>query len=387
MIEPLNNTPSSKGNINSAPENSEAKKSKDITLLKGKKSKTKLFKQKELIQFYSGVASMLKAQINTADALKYYAEGLPNKQMTNCLMDIRKQINGGVSIPHAFNSTNKFDSMTLGLIKAGVESGKLNEAFSDLAQRATTQLAFKKKIRKATLIPAIVMPTLLGLFIYSQVNIVPQVKEMIGGSGFEPDGMVKFFFDMSDTVIRIWPALVITLLTITIVIAVSSKVKAAIVGIAMSRWNLLRKLIMGLRQMTFLGVIRLLNDNGINLSKSIRTSAVAVSGTPFQSELVEAADKYEKSGVPLSIAFSKYTSVDDQVIHMLSIGEKSASLGVQLKMLTQMYEEDCDQIMEDFTNIVSFIVLLIAVSLVAMVFLSTFMPIFLMGPELMKQAL
>lgn len=359
--------------------------SKEIKLFGG--GKAKVFSQKDLIQFYRGVSSMLKAQINTADALKYYADGLPNKQMSECLLQVRKQINGGVSIHQAFKTTNRFDDMTLGLIKAGVESGRLFEAFNDLAQRCATQMAFKKKIRKATLIPSIVMPTLIGLFIYSQVKIVPQVKGMVDNGDYQPTGLVKFFFDMSDTVIKIWPMLVLTLLSIVIILAISSKLRAAITGITMSRWGLLRRMIMGLRQMTFLGVIRLLNDNGINLSKSIRTSAVAVTGTPFHSELIEAADKYEKAGVPLSIAFSKYTSVDDQVVHMLSIGEKSASLGIQLKMLTQMYEDDCEQVMEDFTNTVSFVVLLLAVSLVALVFLSTFMPIFLMGPEMMKQSM
>ncbi len=391
MIEPPKTTPQSPAAALISPkkEKSTSHANKEVQLFKSKKpNKAKLFPQKELIKFYRGIASMLRAQINTADALKYYAEGLPNKQMAGALLEIRTQINGGISIHQAFKSVKRFDEMTLGLVKAGVESGKLYEAFGDLADRAATQLMFKKKIRKATLIPAIVMPVLIGLFIYSQVKIIPQIKEMVrGGGDIELGGLVKFFFDMSDAVIKYWPPFVVTLIIIVSIIAFSKKLKAAITAIAMSRWTLLRKLIMGLRQMTFLGVIRLLNDNGINLSKSIRTGATSVNGTPFHDELNEAADKYEKSGVPLSTAFAKYTSVDDQVVHMFSIGEKSASMGVQLKMLTRMYEEDCDQLMDDFTNLVSFAALLIAVTLVALVFISTFMPVFLMGPEMMKQAL
>ena len=391
MIEPPKTTSQSPAAALTSPKKAKSTSlaQKEIQLFKSKNpNKVKTFHQKELIKFYRGVASMLRAQINTADALKYYAEGLPNKQMANTLLEIRNQINAGVSIHQAFKSVKRFDEMTLGLVKAGVESGKLYEAFGDLAERAAIQIAFKKKIRKATLIPSVVMPVLIGLFIYSQVKIIPQIKQMVStGGNLELGGLVKFFFDMSDTVIEYWPPFVLILIAIVAIIAFSKKLKAAITGIAMSRWTLLRKLIMALRQMTFLGVIRLLNDNGINLSKSIRTGATSVSGTPFHDELNEAADKYEKSGVPLSTAFAKYTSVDDQVVHMLSIGEKSASMGVQLKMLTRMYEDDCDQLMEDFTNIVSFVVLLIAVSLVALVFISTFMPVFLMGPEMMKNAL
>jgi Type II secretion system (T2SS), protein F len=81
----------------------------------------------------------------------------------------------------------------------------------------------------------------------------------------------------------------------------------------------------------------------------------------IKKELRDAADKYEHSGVPLSTAFAKYTSVDSQVTHMLSIGEKSASLDAQLGMLAEMYEEDLQNHMTAFAATVSFLVLIIAV--------------------------
>jgi type IV pilus assembly protein PilC len=137
-----------------------------------------------------------------------------------------------------------------------------------------------------------------------------------------------------------------------------------------------------LKQMTFIATIKLLHSNGINLAKSIRVSANSVKGTPFYNELREAADKYEHSGVPLSTAFAKYTSADSQVTHMLSIGEKSASLDSQLEMLSEMYEEDAESHMAAFAGAISFAVLLIAA-----VFIGTFLPIFLMGPKMMQSGI
>jgi type II secretory pathway component PulF len=72
---------------------------------------------------------------------------------------------------------------------------------------------------------------------------------------------------------------------------------------------------------------------------------------------------------------------------MLSIGEKSASLDSQLGMLAQMYEEDSTNHMAAFTATVSFLVLLIAVGLIAAVFIGTFLPIFLMGPKMMNSGI
>ncbi|MFC5049941.1 type II secretion system F family protein [Rubritalea spongiae] len=350
-------------------------------------NKPKTFKTKALIQFYKGVASMLRAQINTADALKYYADGLPDKVMADALIKIKDDIASGISVYDAFRRSKRFDDMTLGLIKAGMDSGKLDSAFKDLAERAETDLKFKKQIRKIVLIPSFVFPGLIIAFIYSQTKIVPQIKDMVVTGDYEPQGPVRFFFTLSDFVIKWWPLGVCILIAIVLAFVLSDKLRQTVTVLAMSKIRILRKLIQGVRQATFLGVIKLLHSNGINMAKAIRTSATAVKGTPFHDELLQAADQYEKAGVPLAIAFTKYTSVDDQVVHMLAIGEKSASMGVQLSMLTQMYEDDCDQHMEDFTNILNFFVMGGAVSLVAFVFLSVFMPVFLMGPEMMQQAM
>ncbi len=352
-----------------------------------KASKTKEFNKKTLISLFRGLASMLRAQINTADALKYYAQGLNDKVMADTLIKVREEIASGVNIHEAFRRTGRFSDMVIGLIQAGSDAGQLNEAFKSLAARFTSELHFNKAIRKATLMPSVIISVLVGAFIVSQVKIVPQVEEMLAGVGAKPDGMTAISFKVSHITQSVWMFVVPIVFGLGVVIWRSDKVRNLILGLAMSKWRLLRQLIMSLRQMTFLSTIKLLHANGINLAKSIRVSANSVKGTPFYQELRDAADKYEHSGVPLSTAFAKYTSVDSQVVHMLSIGEKSASLDSQLEMLSQMYEEDAENYMAAFTAAIGFVVLLLAVMLIAAVFIGTFLPIFLMGPKMMNSGI
>jgi type II secretory pathway component PulF len=359
--------------------------SKEISF--GKKAGPKPFTKKELVTLFRGLSSMLRAQINTADALKYFGQGLPNKVMADALTQIREDINAGISVHESFRRTGRFNEMIIGLIQAGADAGKMDEAFKSLAARFTSELYFTKAIRKATTMPAVVITILSGAFIVSQVKIVPQVEDMLKSVNQKPDGLTAISFAVSHTTQNIWWIVVLAVIGVIIAIWRSNKLRNTILGLAMSKWRLLRQLIMSLRQMTFLGTIRLLHANGINLAKSIRVSANSVKGTPFYQELRDAADKYENSGVPLSTAFAKYTSVDTQVVHMLSIGEKSASLDNQLDMLSQMYEEDAETYMATFTAVVNFIVLIIAVLLIAAVFIGTFLPIFLMGPKMMNSGI
>jgi len=362
-----------------------AKKSLLASLNQPKKIKP--FSKKILVDLFRGLGSMLRAQINTADALKYYSHGLPNKTLVEALLRIREDIGNGMNVHEAFRRTGRFSDTVVGLIQAGSDAGQLHQAFGSLAVRLKSELHFSKLLKKATITPSVIICVLLGAFITSQVKIVPQVEQMMKGVGAKADGMTALSFQVSHFTQAVWPVVVIALIATAITIARSAHVRTLILGLAMARWRLLRLLVMSLRQMTFLSTIKLLHSNGINLAKSIRVSASSVRNTPFYEELRNAADKYEHSGVPLSTAFAKYTSVDSQVTHMLSIGEKSASLDSQLTMLTEMYEEDADNHMATFSAVVSFLVLIIAVSLIAAVFVGTFLPIFLMGPKMMQSGI
>ena len=347
--------------------------------------RVKPFKKKELVQMFRSLSSMLGAQINTADAIKYYAHGHPNKELVKALSKIHGDVNKGVPIHDAFRRSKKFDDMTIGLIQAGGDAGQLDIAFAELGKRIKSDMFFRKKIRKLIMMPCIVIPILMGAFIASQVKIVPQVEKMM--VGMEPKGLVKLSFDVSHVVQKIWPLVALVLISIVVTIWKSTPVRNALINLAMAKFRVVRVMIMSLRQMTMLSTIRLLYSNGINLAKSLRVAANSVRKTPFYGELLKAADMYEKSGVPLPSAFAKYTSVDPQVVHMLAIGEKSASLDTQLAMLAEMFEEDAEQLMDDFSQFISLVVMIIAVMLIAAVFLGTFMPIFMMGPQMMQDAI
>lgn len=357
---------------------------KGILASLNKEKKVREFSKKELMDMFRGVGSMLKAQINTADSLKYYSQGLPNKGMVDALTKVREDITAGMNVHEAFRRTGRFSDTVIGLIQAGSDAGQLNHAFQSLAERMKSELHFQKQLKKATITPCVIIAVLQGAFIISQVKIVPQVEEMLNGVGAKPDGMTAISFKVAHFTQTVWPIYIAVVAGIVITIFNSAHVRNLILGFAMAKWRLLRLLIMSLRQMTFLSTIKLLHSNGINLAKSIRVSANSVKNTPFYKELRDAADKYELSGVPLSTAFAKYTSVDTQVTHMLAIGEKSASIDSQLEMLCEMYEEDSQNHMAAFSAAIGFIVLIIAVGLIAGVFVGTFLPIFLMGPKMMQ---
>ena len=111
-------------------------------------SQKKPFKKKELVQMFRSLASMLRAQLRTADAIKYYEHGHPSKDMVGSLNQICGDINKGVPVHSAFKRSERFDEMTIGLIQAGGDTGQLDTAFAELGKRIKNEIHFRKKIRK-----------------------------------------------------------------------------------------------------------------------------------------------------------------------------------------------------------------------------------------------
>lgn len=341
---------------------------------------------KELIRFCRGMASMLRAKLTTADALMFYGEGHSVPAIKNGLAGIRKEIESGAPSYVGFKKSGLFDDKVVGLIKAGSDAGQLHKAFAAIGERLKTERAFKSKMKKATVIPTMVICALIAIFIVAQCKVVPQIEGMLDDFKAEPDVFSAAMFKVSHVTRKVWPAFVLLLGGTACLIAFVRPVKDAVLALLMSKVRLLRELIMGMRQMAFLGSLNMLHANGITLAKSIETAAESVKNTPMFDELIDAGKRYKETGIPFSEAIKKFTSCDPQVSHMIGIGEKSSSLVDQLDLLVEMYEEDTAATVETFAALVNLLTLLIAGVLISFVFIGAFLPVFLMGPKMMEAA-
>lgn len=350
----------------------------------GKSQKTSKFPSKELIKFSKGMASMLKANINTSDAIKYYMAGHPSPLVRATLATAREQIEEGVPAATAFKKTGKFDDKFISLVRAGSDSGQLDKAFDSIAKTLKKEAEFKAKMRKATMMPCIIIFALILIFIASQLQIIPEIEKILKGMRQTPDGLTGILFKISHVTQKVWVLVVGGIIGATYAYLNVPRIRNAVTFFMMARWGLLKKLILGMRQLLFLGSLEMLHSNGINLSKAVEISAESLKGTPMYDELITAGKRYIETGLPFSEAIRKFTSCDPQVAHLISIGERSSSLSEQLRLLTAMYEEDVESTIEQFATTVNLFVMMAAALLIVMVFIGAFLPIFLMGPKMMN---
>ena len=119
------------------------------------------------------------------------------------------------------------------------------------------------------------------------------------------------------------------------------------------------------------------------MEESLRICVLVLKGTAMSSE-VEAARTQYLSGINVSDCIKRYTSCEPTVVHMLAIGEKTASLPAQLTLCTKMLEEQAEEAMTDFATITSTISTIVPVFVIGFTFISSYLPIVLMSARLMQ---
>jgi type II secretory pathway component PulF len=354
-----------------------------VATIETKKIRDTPFPRKPLIVMCKSLAAMLDAQIPLPKALEFYNAHLTREDLRLTLKSIAVAVERGDEVHKAFSATGRFDSTFIGLVRAGTMSSNLSGALRALARRMKINADFQSKIRKAILTPLCILAFLWLILIYSMTGLVPGVEKMLTDMHVEPDPFSGSIFIFSHFFTAVYVPTTIGIVVFALVLWRSLSFRTTIFTFLLNRWKLLRQIILGFRQLTFVGTFEMLLSNNVPISDALETCANTVKNTPLEKELMN-VKKQMTLGLNLGEAIRKYTTVDTQLSHMLEIGEKASNLTEQLRLLRDLYEEETEQRIEFFTGFVGVASKILTVSVIAMIYIGTYMPIILAGPKMMN---
>ena len=347
------------------------------------KKKFNPFPRKPLIVMCQSLAAMLDAQIPLPKALEFYNSRLTKEDLRLTLKSISAAISRGDEVHKAFAATGRFDPTFIGLVRAGTMSSNLSSALRALARRMKINADFQAKIRKALLTPTVILVFLWFILIYSMTGLVPSVEKMLLDMRVSADPFSNAVFGFSHVFKATYLPVSIAMIIFALACWRSLKFRTLIFAFLLARWKLFRQIIMGFRQLTFIGTFEMLLANNVPLSDALQTCANTLKKTPLEKELLMVKSQVAL-GANLGESIRKYTSVDSQLSHMLEIGEKSSNLAAQLRLLRDLYEEETALQIEFFTGFVGVASKILTVSVIAAIYLGTYMPIIMAGPKMMQ---
>ena len=147
--------------------------------------KVKLVK---LSVFCRQFSTMVDAGVSLVRCLDVLSRQTDDPKLKRILVDIGERVEGGESLSRSMQRHPRtFNSLFLGLIRAGEVGGVLEESLQRLSHFIEKDVELRRKVKAALTYPVIVMTAALGIVLFLVSFIVPKFAQLFEDIGLKKD--------------------------------------------------------------------------------------------------------------------------------------------------------------------------------------------------------
>ena len=306
-------------------------------------ARTRSVTRTELITFCFHLSQLLKAGVNIIEALTDLRDTVDNPGFRQVIASLLEDIGGGLKLSEAMaNHSYCFDDVFVALVRAGEQSGTLNEVLDELSENLKWQDEMASQAKKAMIYPLIVLVVIVGVVFVLMTVLVPQLavtfKQLVPKLPRETEVLIF----LSNFFVRWWylmlgiPAAVVALLWF--LAKTNDGVKRRIDELALRLPVLgpLRTKIILARFSTFFAM---LYKAGISVLDCIQICEKIV-GNRVMEEGLKRVGRSISEGQGISQAFIATKLFPPLVLRMLRVGESTGGLDVALMNVSYFYNRE-----------------------------------------------
>ncbi|MBP7842673.1 type II secretion system F family protein [Candidatus Woesebacteria bacterium] len=332
------------------------------------------------LAFTKHLAIMIKSGISLGSAINTLVIQTKGSPIQKVLVSIENDINNGKSLADALSRFPKtFDELYVNMIAIGEESGNLEKNLSFLSEHLTKEDALRKKIQGAMLYPTIVLVATLIVSMGIGLFILPQFIEFFGSFNVELPVSTKILLAIAGFMKNygVFFFAFIILGSTGLGIFVNSKPIKPIWHRIQLRIPIFGKIIRYSQLTNFSRNLGLLLGSGINVTRSLETTANTVSNLLYR-EKINKINSYLKRGKNMADVIQKEMQGEFPLLvaRMIAVGEETGNLEETLFYLSDFYENEIDVVTKRLTTVLEPLLLLGIGLVVAFVALAIITPIY-----------
>ena len=158
---------------------------------------------KDIVILSRQIATMFEAQVSALRVFKLIAAEIENPKLRAILEEVGTDLQGGKTISAALEKhPTVFSDFYVSMVKAGEESGKLDQTFSYLADYLDRTYEVTSKAKGALIYPAFVIMTFVTVMILMLTVVIPRITQIIIESGQEIPIYTKIVIGLSDFFVK-----------------------------------------------------------------------------------------------------------------------------------------------------------------------------------------
>lgn len=339
-----------------------------------------LFKQKvgldDMIMFSRQMYSLLKAGIPIIRAIVGLADTTQNKEFKAVLTEVIKQLEQGRDLSSAMSMHNKvFSRLTISMVLVGEGSGRLEDAFLQLANYFEKEQDTRKRIKTAMRYPIFVIAALVIAMVILNIFVIPTFATMFTRFNAELPLMTQILIGTSHFFVNYW-WLLLLIIAMTIFfwkryLATEQglynwdhyKLKIPFVG------HIIHRSLLARYSQSLAMVLR----SGVPMTTGLSLTAQAVDNSYMEKAILSIRQEIEK-GDSLLRASRSSELFSQLVLQMVAVGEETGRVDEMLQEAADYYEREVDYDLRSLTAKIEPILTVFVAIMVLILALGIFMP-------------
>ena len=348
----------------------------------------KLFRTKisinDKISTIRQIAVMTDAGIAINDTLEDVADNTHNERLKEIYTKINSDINAGHSMSDAMEPyTNEFGHVALAMTKLGERTGNISESYHKLADILENIRDNTAKFKKAIRTPLITLVAMAIAFTILIMVVVPKFKDIFDKFKTElplpTQILLKLEWAFSNYGGYILIAIIASLVMLKSLYKSNKEFKYKVDKILIHpRFYLINKAIFLSTMHKYNLVFGELVKSGIPVSEALETAVGMVDNLAIKEQLLMVNANIGR-GMNLADAFAITGLYENMLLQMIKAGEAGGQLDAMLEKVTQYYDMQFQDLIDNLAAYIEPIMLFFIAALVLLMALGIFMPMWDLG--------
>lgn len=333
---------------------------------------------KDVVILSRQLATLFDAQVSALRVFKLISAETENETLRKSLTEVADDLQGGSSISKALGKHPKiFSDFYVNMVRAGEETGKLNDTFSYLADYLDRNYEVVSKAKNALIYPAFVVTVFIGVMVLMFTTIVPKIASILIDSGQELPIYTRAVIGISDFFVDYGVFLLAALIVGGFFLIRYIRTEAG--AYAFDSFKLGVPYVGDLYRKLYLSMIA---DNmhtmvlsGIPMLRALEITSTVV-GNEIYKQILNESMLAVKGGSSLSASFSQYPEIPGILVQMVRVGEETGELGNILKTMAKFYQREVINAVDTLVDLIEPVMIVLLGLGVGTLLASVLMPIY-----------
>jgi len=337
--------------------------------------------QKDVLDFTTQLAVMVRAGISLRAALEGIADQTTNPKFRKILVAIKTDIESGRQFSEAITKYPKnFGPLYVNMVRASEMSGSFATMLDRIASYIAQQLETRKMVIGASIYPGVIGAMAIAVTVFLLTFVLPRFKGVFQGKEEVLPWPTLFLMSASTWMTKYWWTLLLAA-----AILITAFVFFLKTEIGRYWWDGVKlKVPLFRRMFRALYVSRSLHTMGELLNAGVPmldTIAITgdITGNLLFKKMWRNVYAAVKQGKKVQSQLAKTTLLPKSVIQMIGAGEESGRLGEVLEEISEYYTKALRDAIKAVTSMIEPIMIMLMGALVGFIAMAIILPIFKMS--------